>query len=80
MSPFSPKLASNPQLKRNLDKQTPIYQAASDAPVAFKVIVCLTEQDEARVHAILDDLQMLNDPGIVLVDARDDNKPSASRA
>lgn len=74
------KLAKNTQLKRNLEKQLEIYKKASDAEVGFKVIIYFSEQELVRVEGILDELQMVNDPYIYLVDARIDNKPSASKA
>ena len=74
------KLASNPQLKRNIQRQAEIYKRASDAETGFKVIVCFTEAEQIKVEGILEELGMLRDPSIVLIDARDDNKPSASKA
>ncbi len=74
------KLASNKQLKRNLEKQVEIYQRASDSPRAVKVITFFTEGEESRVLRILDDLRIRHSRDIVLIDARRDNKPSASTA
>lgn len=74
------KLASNTQLKRNLSKQLEIYKRASDADVGFKVIIYFNEQEFIRVMGILRELSMENDPRVILVDARSDNKPSASKA
>jgi hypothetical protein len=74
------KLASNSHLKKNLDRQTRVYEKASDAKESLKVIVYFTEQEIERVERILQDLGMQDDPNIVLIDARDDNKPSGSMA
>ncbi len=74
------KLASNKQLRRNLEKQTEIYQKASDAETGIKVIVYFTAQELAKVEAILQDLGLLTNPNVVLIDGRLDNKPSASAA
>ncbi len=74
------KLASNSQLKRNLQKQTEIYQKASDAKKALKVILFFSEQEQARVKNILEELDLSKDKNIITIDARTDNKPSASRA
>lgn len=74
------KLASNPQLKRNLEKQVEIYKKASDSDKGLKVITYFTERQYKRVMAILDDLGIKGDPNIILIDARSDNKPSASKA
>lgn len=74
------KLASNTKLKNNLQHQTPIYQAASDAQRAIKVIIYFTEQEQRRVRNTLQELDLLENPDIVLIDARRDNKPSGSMA
>lgn len=74
------KLASNAQLKRNLEHQLEIYKKASDATAGFKVIVYFTESELLRVEGVLVALKMDKDPNIVLVDARLDNKPSGSKA
>lgn len=74
------KLASNPQLEKNLQKQLDIYKVASEAGAGFKVIIYFTADELKRVNRILYDLQMIDDPNIYLVDARSDNKPSGSKA
>ena len=74
------KLGSNKQLKRNLERQIEIYKAANRTPDAVKAIVYYTAQDEARVLKILKDLGIEGEETIVLIDARSDNKPSASKA
>jgi len=74
------KLACNTQLKRNLYKQLDIYKKASDAEAGFKVIIYFSESELVRVEGILRELDMENDENVILVDARSDNKPSASKA
>lgn len=74
------KLASNSQLKRNLERQTAIYQKASDADKAIKVIVYFSADELQRVQNILRELELASDPDIILIDARADNKPSGSKA
>jgi hypothetical protein len=74
------KLAKNTALERNLQKQLPIYQAASDAKNGIKVIVYFSAQEKAHVESILDKLKILGHKDIVLIDARQDNKPSGSKA
>lgn len=74
------KLASNPQLKRNLQNQVEIYKKASDANTGFKVIVFFTEEEQIKVENILYELNFDKNPNIILIDARQDNKPSASMA
>jgi len=73
------KLAKNSSLAKNLKHQVEAYQKASDAKHALKVIVFFTAEEEAKTHAVLRDLGLEGHPDIVLIDARNDNKPSASR-
>jgi len=74
------KLASNRKLKQNLARQVEIYQKASDAKSKLKVILFFTDDELDRVYRILDELELRNDPDIILIDGGDDNKPSASNA
>jgi len=74
------KLASNSQLKRNLAKQAEIYQRASDADTAYKVILYFTASELRNVERILRELKLSASDKIILIDARNDNKPSASKA
>jgi hypothetical protein len=74
------KLASNQHLEKNLVHQTEIYEKASDASQSIKVIVYFTKTELDRVLSILDRLKLNGKENIVLVDARDDNKPSGSKA
>jgi hypothetical protein len=74
------KLASNSQLKRNLERQVEIYQKASNARRALKVIVYFTAEELRKVQRVLNDLKLQNSSDVILIDARRDNKPSASKA
>jgi hypothetical protein len=74
------KLASNSQLKRNLERQVEIYQKASNAKRALKVIVYFSAEEYRKVQRVLKELKLLDSPDIVLIDARRDNKPSGSKA
>lgn len=74
------KLASNTSLKRNLENQVAIYEAANGTRTSVKVIVCYAMADEVRVRKILGELGLRNEEAIVVIDARADNKPSASKA
>lgn len=74
------KLASNRQLERNLLKQVEIYQKASDAQGALKVIVYFTDSELASVRRVLKRNKLDANPDVILIDARDDNKPSGSKA
>lgn len=74
------KLAKNTKLKQNLEKQVAIYEAAGDADRSLKVIGYFSADQLGRVQRILRDLNLQNDPSIILIDCRADNKPSASTA
>ncbi len=74
------KLATNSQLKRNLENQAKIYEKASDAPTSIKVIVYRSAEELKKVQQILTDLKLLDNRDVVLIDARKDDKPSASKA
>ncbi len=74
------KLASNSQLKRNLQKQVEIYEKANGTRSSVKVILCYTAEEQVRVHAILTELKLIGEESVVVIDARADNKVSASRA
>ena len=74
------KLAGNSKLKQNLQNQVPIYQKASDAKRGLKVITYFTAPEKERVDRILKELDLAACEDIVLIDARSDNKPSASNA
>lgn len=74
------KLAKNTALERNLERQLPIYQAASDAGNGIKAILFFSAEEKARVEGILEKLGILGHKDVVLIDARNDNKPSGSKA
>lgn len=74
------KLARNTRLRRNLERQAEIYKKASDADKDLKVITYFTKEEYDRVVGVLRDLAIEGSPRVVLIDARSDNKPSASRA
>lgn len=75
------KLATNSQLKKNLQNQTKIYEAAaSTTGKTVKMILYFSVKELVKIQAILKELNMENDESIVLIDARSDNKVSASKA
>jgi hypothetical protein len=74
------KLASNSHLKRNLQRQVAIYEAAHQVKRSVKMVVCYTAQESQHVQTILDELRLTGEESIVVIDARHDNKPSASTA
>lgn len=74
------KLASNSQLKRNLKNQVDIYEKANNTDRSLKVILYFSQREQSKVNAVLNELKLDNRPDIILIDARADNKPAASRA
>jgi len=74
------KLASNNKLEQNLKNQVEIYQKANATELSFKVIIYFNKDELRKVNSVLNKLGIAGKPHIVLIDARDDNKPSASNA
>ena len=74
------KLASNSRLKQNLQKQVAIYEKANRTCSSIKVIVCYRASEQEKVSRVLRELRLEGDKSIVVIDARSDNKPSASKA
>lgn len=73
------KLASNSQLERNLKNQVEIYKKANNTDKTIKVIVYFTYRELRKVQIILKRLSIENEESIILIDARRDNKTSASK-
>lgn len=74
------KLASNSQLERNIENQVAIYEKANRTTQSYKVILFFTSHEESKVRRMLQRLKVPQDAGVILIDARRDNKPSASKA
>lgn len=74
------KLASNSQLKRNLEKQVPVYEKANDTQSSIKVVMFFTEAEREKMARILKELKLEGDRNIVLIDACSHNKPPGSKA
>lgn len=72
------KLAKSTKLKQNLKNQLEIYKKSNDTTNGVKVILFFTEEEEMRARKIIKELGMEYDNNIILIDARKDNKPSAS--
>lgn len=72
------KLASNSKLKNNLAKQVEVYKSASGTDRAIKVILFFNDKEEKKIISILNELHIAGSDDIILIDARNDNKPSAS--
>jgi hypothetical protein len=73
------KLANNAKLEQNLEKQVEVYKKANSTDKAIKVIIYFSKSQLDRVTAILKRLDLDKDESIVLIDARRDNKVSASK-
>ncbi|MEP7218965.1 MAG: hypothetical protein ABI876_08600 [Bacteroidota bacterium] len=74
------KLASNSKLKTNLQNQVAVYEKANDTKQSIKVILFFNDVEEKKTRSILNELGLSGNPDVVLIDARRDNKPSASNA
>jgi hypothetical protein len=72
------KLASNSKLKQNLANQVKIYEAANNTRKSIKVIFFFSQAEHEHLKGVLQDLGLQHDKSVVLIDARDDNKESAS--
>lgn len=72
------KLASNSKLKNNLAKQVEVYKKASDTDRAIKVILFFNDKEEHKLIDALNELGIAGCRDIVMIDARNDNKESAS--
>ncbi len=73
------KLASNSKLRQNLENQVAVYKKAHDTDKAIKVILFFSLEEEMKVKRILEELGIDQEKYVVLIDARKDNKTSASR-
>lgn len=78
MSLIEFKLAKNTKLKQNLQNQLEVYQKANNTNNGLKVIMFFNEKEEQNVKKILKELKIKNNNDIFLIDARKDNKVSAS--
>lgn len=75
------KLAKSSSLERNLNKQVEVYEAANRTKKSVVVVICFTAADQAKVKRVVKKLG-LDKPDarpLVAVDARSDNKKSASK-
>ncbi len=76
------KLAKSSSLARNLKNQVAIYEKANQTKNSVKVIICYTAADISKTSRVLGDLGLDKGPAahsVVVVDARADDKPSASK-
>lgn len=74
------KLASNSKLKRNLEKQVGVYEAANNTKKSITVILHFNDTELQKVLRYRQELGLNSAENIILIDASQDNKPSASVA
>lgn len=74
------KLVSNNKLKKNLQNQVGVYEAANNTSKSIKVILFFSDAEYKKVFDTLKELNLLDRPDVVMIDAGCDNKPSASNA
>lgn len=72
------KLAKNSHLKKNLKHQIGIYKKANQTDKAITVIIFFSKEEQVRMESILSELKIEKAPNLVVIDARKDNKKSAS--
>lgn len=74
------KLARSTSFKKNLENQIKLYEKANKTMSSIKVVFYFSEAELIKIKACLKDLDLTDDSSIVLIDARNDNKISASKA
>lgn len=72
------KLASNSKLRQNLANQVKVYEKANNTEKSIKVIFYFSQAEHEKVITVLKELGLQGNESIILIDARDDNKKSAS--
>ncbi len=74
------KLASNSKLRRNLEKQVGVYEAANQTKKSIKVILFFSDSEREKTLKIMKELGLKEGKELVLIDAQHTNKPSGSNA
>lgn len=74
------KLASNSKLKQNLLNQVEVYKKANATKKTIKAILYFSDSELGKVLKIMTELKLKEGNELVLIDARNTNKPSASNA
>ena len=73
------KLAKNTKLK-DMPAQVEIYEKANRTENSLKVIFYFSAEEKSKVDSMIQERKLEKDSSIILVDARSDNKQSASKA
>jgi hypothetical protein len=73
------KLAKNTKLKNTL-AQVGVYEKANRTKNSLKVIFYFSVEEKSKVDSIIHEWKLEKDSSIILIDARSDNKLSASKA
>lgn len=73
------KFAKNSHL-RNILTQVSVYLETNKTSNAVYIIFYFTYEQEMKVKIILKELNLVNEKSVVVIDARNDNKPSVSKA
>jgi len=74
------KALSNSSLAPNPENQVDVYKKANETANAATLIAFYTESEQLKVERLLAALDLPESEWVVVVDARSDNKPSASVA
>jgi len=74
------KLASNSALRRNLEKQVPVYKKANKTKNAVTMVIFYSAEERAKLDRACTSLGIEEGPNLVFVNARSDDKPSGSKA
>tara|TARA_B110000902_G_scaffold264387_1_gene345774 strand:- start:1624 stop:3090 length:1467 start_codon:yes stop_codon:yes gene_type:complete len=74
------KLGCNSKLKQNLAKQVEVYKAANQTKKSIKVILYFSDSELEKIINTLKELEMHQNKELILIDARETNKPSGSNA
>jgi hypothetical protein len=70
------KLASNPQLRRRLEKEVEGYKDDSGTPKSIVVIVYFSGEEFGGVRSMMDELKISDRKNIILIDARNYSEAS----
>lgn len=73
------KLANSSSLKVNLQEQLELYKKVNQTEKGVWIIIYFSAEDAAKAKGVLSELGMTDAENVVLIDARKDNKPSASK-